>query len=139
MRLASQGREAYSEKRITQHIGGEAMYGLNNLFNLLGLTCDLTNEIQILSPSEGEHFSGSSPKTIKVVLEIYAGNSFNQQRTSGALSVNGVQQDTWNEHKPSSHPFQLDFYAPISSGANTILAASDNGNVQDSRTVYLDP
>lgn len=115
------------------------MDGIGNLFKLFGLTCDLTNEIQILSPSESEHFSGSSPKTIKVVLEIYAGSSFNQQRTSGALSVNGVQQDTWNEHKPSSHPFQLEFNVPISSGANTILAASDNGNAQDSRTVYLDP
>lgn len=111
---------------------------LENLLKLLGLSCDLTFEIHILSPGEGEHFTDPSPKNINVLLEVWAGNSFNQQRTSGTLSVNGVQVRTWDEHKPSSHPFRLDFSVPIKSGENIIRAASKNGKAQDTRTVYLD-
>ena len=116
----------------------KAVAQLENLGKLFGISCDLTYELNILFPGEGVHFTGPSPKKIDVRLEVWAGSSFNQQRTSGTLSINGVQVRTWNERKSTSHPFRLDFTVSIKSGENVILVASNNGKVQETRTVYLD-
>ncbi len=111
---------------------------LENVLKVFGISCDLTNEINILVPTEGEHFTDPSPKNIDVLLEVWAGNSFNQQRTSGTISVNEIQVRSWNESKPSSHPFRLDFTVPITLGENVISVESNNGKVKKTRRVYLD-
>ncbi len=101
--------------------------------------CDETYDLYITSPADGQHFTGAAPFDIHLSVEAWAGAILGQAWTAGTVYVNGSPVTTWEEKKPSSHPFFLEFTIPIGSGANEIRVASDNGEAEDSITVHLDP
>ncbi len=100
--------------------------------------CDETYELDITFPTDGMHFTGAEPYSINLNMWAWAGAILGQSYTAGTVYVNDDPVVDWEEQKPSSHPFELELSVPLQGGQNVIRAASDNGQAEDSVTVWLD-
>jgi hypothetical protein len=108
---------------------------------LLACGCDCTDTIEIPSPSNGQHFTGTAPYAMGVNMLIWVSGCMSSPfgETKGTVYVDGVEAGTW-QVQALSMPKYVDVTVSLPShGEHTVEAVSDKGNAYAAVTVHLDP